>query len=249
MGGNWNYTHPSEIMAEMASLTPLYAGASFERLENYNTLQWPVHLGGTDEPVLYLNGFNFPDKKARFYPLQFREPSDEPSAEFDLFLNNGRQLEHFHEGNMTHRVAGIHEETPERYVEVSEELAVERQIESGRWVRLTSRYGSLRIKVLVTTRVVGKQVYLPLASEDGPVNVLTGSYTDSTTDTPAYKETAVKMQVLPERGSNPMKPLNFRYSGKPTPQMGVEVERKWKRADYRLPGSAGLVQIQVHATR
>jgi formate dehydrogenase major subunit len=79
--------------------------------------------------------------------------------------------------------------------------------------------------------------------------VLTGSYTDSTTDTPAYKETAVKMQVLPEKGSNPLKPLNFRYSGKPTPQMGVEVERKWKRADYRIPGSAGLVQIQGHSTR
>lgn len=249
LGGHWNYTHPSEIMAEMASLTPLYAGASFERLQNYNTLQWPVHADGTDEPTLYLNGFNFPDKKARFFPLKFREPSDAPSAEFDLFLNNGRQLEHFHEGNMTHRVPGIHEETPERYVEVSVELAQERQIESGRWVRLTSKYGSLRIKVLVTARVVGKQIYLPLASEEGPVNVLTGSYTDSVTDTPAYKETAVKMMVLPENGSNPLKPLNFRYSGKPTPQMGVEVERKWKRADYHEPGSPRLVQIQGHTTR
>ena len=249
LGARWSYNHPSEIMAEMASLTPLYAGASYERLENYNTLQWPVHPDGTDEPILYLNGFNFPDKKARFFPLSFREPSDAPSAEFDLFLNNGRQLEHFHEGNMTHRVAGIHEETPERYVEVSEELAQERQIESGCWVRLTSKYGSLRIKVLVTARVVGKQVYLPLASEEGPVNVLTGSYTDSTTDTPAYKETSIKMQVLPEKGTNPLKALNFRYSGKPTPQMGVEVERKWKRADYHLPGSPRLVQIQGHSTR
>jgi len=245
LGGNWSYSHPSEIMAEMASLTPLYAGASFERLENYNTLQWPVHPDGTDEPILYLNGFNFPDKKARFFPLKFREPSDAPSDEFDLFLNNGRQLEHFHEGNMTHRVPGINLETPERYVEVSEELARERHIESGHWVRLTSKYGSLKIKVLVTARVVGKQVYLPLASQEGPVNVLTGSYTDSSTDTPAYKETAVKMQVLPEKGTNPLRPLNFRYSGAPTPQTGVEVERKWKRADYRMPGSAKLVQIET----
>ena len=245
LGGNWSYSHPSEIMAEMASLTPLYAGASFERLENYNTLQWPVHPDGTDEPILYLNGFNFPDKKARFFPLQFREPSDAPSDEFDLFLNNGRQLEHFHEGNMTHRVPGINLETPERYVEVSEELARERHIESGHWVRLTSKYGSLKIKVLVTARVVGKQVYLPLASQEGPINVLTGSYTDSSTDTPAYKETAVKMQVLPEKGTNPLRPLNFRYSGAPTPQTGVEVERKWKRADYRMPGSTKLIQIET----
>jgi formate dehydrogenase major subunit len=68
---------------------------------------------------------------------------------------------------------------------------------------------------------------------------------DAVTNTPAYKETAVKLQVLPEQGSNPLHPLNFRYSGKPTPQPGVEVERKWKRKDYRMPGSRNLVQIQT----
>jgi formate dehydrogenase major subunit len=245
MGANWNYQHPSEIMAEMASLTPLYAGASFERLEGYNTLQWPVEPDGTDQPVLYLNGFAFPDNKARFYPVHFREPMEQPDADFDLFLNNGRLLEHFHEGNMTHRVEGINEETPERYLEVSPELAEERHLESGRWVRVTSRHGSLKIKVLVTTRVHGKQVYLPLLSQEGPVNILTGSHTDDATNTPAFKETAVKIQILPEKGSNPLKPLNFRYSGKPTPQNGVEVERKWKRKDYRMPAAEPLVQIQT----
>ena len=249
LGAKWNYTHPSEIMAEMASLTPLYAGASFDRLEGYNTLQWPVHPDGTDEPILYLNGFNFPDKKARFFPLPYRTPSESPDADFDLFLNNGRILEHFHEGNMTTRVAGIDEETPERWVEISPSLAAERDIASGRWVRLTSRYGSIRIKALVTSRVEGKQVYLPLLSQEGPVNVLTGSHTDTATDTPAFKETAVRMQVLPEMGTNPLMALNPRFSGKATPQTGVEVERKWKRADYRVPGSAKLVQIAGAPTR
>ena len=118
MGAKWNYTHPSEIMAECAALTPMYAGVLFERLEGYNTLQWPVTPDGIDSPTLYLQGFNFPDKKARFYPLTYRNPLESPDAEFDLFLNNGRLLEHFHEGNMTTRVHGIHEETPERYLEV-----------------------------------------------------------------------------------------------------------------------------------
>jgi formate dehydrogenase major subunit len=244
MGANWNYTHPSEIMAEMASLTPLYAGVSYERLEAYNTLQWPVAPDGTDQPVLYLNGFPFPDNKARLYPLDFREPDEALNEEFDLFLNNGRILEHFHEGNMTARVPGIHEETPERYLEISEEFSEERGIESGRWVRVTSRHGSLNIKVLVTSRVFGHQVYLPLLSQEGPVNILTGSHADAATNTPAYKETAVKIKLLPEQGTNPLKPLNPRFSGKPTPQSGVEVERKWKRADYRMPGSPKLVQIQ-----
>ncbi len=249
MGARWKYTHPAEIMAEMASMTPLYAGVSYDRLEGYNTLQWPVAADGIDSPVLYLDGFNFDDRKARLFPLAYREPMEAPDAEFDLFLNNGRLLEHFHEGNMTARVAGIHEQTPERYLEISPELASERDIDSGRWVRLTSRHGSLRIKVLVTARVTGKQVYLPLLSQEGPVNVLTGSHTDSATDTPAYKETAVRLQVLPERGSNPLKRLNFRYSGAPTPQNGVQVERKWKRADYHMPGAPVLVQIQSQPTR
>jgi formate dehydrogenase major subunit len=77
------------------------------------------------------------------------------------------------------------------------------------------------------------------------VNVLTSNNVDKDVHTPAYKETAVKLKVLDVApGVNPLRPLNFRYSGKPTPQRGVEVERKWKRADYRMPGEGpALVQI------
>jgi formate dehydrogenase major subunit len=245
MGAKWNYSHPSEIMAELASLSPIYGGVSYDRLEGYKTLQWPVATDGTDQPVLYLNGFPFPDNKARLYPLDFREPDEALDEDFDLFLNNGRMLEHFHEGNMTSRVAGIHEETPERYIEISEELSRERKIESGRWIRVTSRHGSLVIKVLVTSRVFGKQVYLPLFSQEGPINILTGSHADPATNTPAYKETAVRIKLLSEQGTNPLKPLNPRFSGKPTPQTGVEVERKWKRSDYHMPGTQELVQIRL----
>jgi formate dehydrogenase major subunit len=227
----------------MASLTPIFEGASFERLADYKTLQWPIAKDGSDQPILYLHGFPFPDNKARFYPVAFNEPTEAPDDNFDLFLNNGRILEHFHEGNMTLRVDGIREETPEKYLEISPELAKERNLESGRWVRVTSRHGLLNIKVLVTSRVHGKQVYIPHLSEDTPMNVLTGSHADTATNTPAYKETAVKIQALPEKGSNPLKPLNFRFSGKPTPQTGVEVERKWKRKDYKMPGTEKLVQI------
>jgi formate dehydrogenase major subunit len=243
MGANWSYAHPSEIMGELASLVPLYAGVRYDRLEGYQTLQWPVAEDGTGEPVLYLKGFAFPDKKARLYPVAFREPDEQPDNEYDLELNNGRLLEHFHEGDMTHRVAGIHLETPERFLEISPELARDRNIDSGQWVRVVSRHGELKVKVLVTDRVYGKQVCLPLTSQEGPINVLTGSHTDPATDTPAYKETSVRLEVLPEKGSNPLQPLNFRYSGRPTPQSGVEVERKWKRADYRMPGYQKLAQI------
>jgi formate dehydrogenase major subunit len=245
MGGNWKYTHPSQIMAEAASLTPLFAGVSYERLEGFNSLQWPVHADGTDTPLLFTDKFNFPDGKARFFPVTWIEPSEEVSSTYDLHLNNGRLLEHFEQGSMTRRTAGIHEITPNSFVEVSPELAEERGITSGRHVQLVSPYGRVRVQVLVSDRVQGKQLYMSLNSVDEPVNKLTSSHTDRQTHTPAFKETSVSMTVLPEQGENPLPRKNFRY-GTRTPTMGVEIERKWARADYHIPGSKPadkLVQI------
>ena len=244
LGANWQYQHPSEIYREVASLTPLFAGMSYERLEGFKSLQWPVASDGMDQPLLYAKQFAFPDGKARLFPLSLTEPTEQPSAEFDLHLNNGRLLEHFHEGNMTYRVDGIRKRTPDTFVEVSPELAEARGIQSGTWVQLTSPYGQVRVRALVTDRVHGKELYMPMNSTESPVNRLTSSHTDAVTHTPAYKEASVRLKVLPEVGENPLPRINHRF-GHPTPQNGVEVERKWKRPDYRVPGN-GLVQIQTN---
>jgi formate dehydrogenase major subunit len=89
---------------------------------------------------------------------------------------------------------------------------------------------------------------------DEAVNRLTSSHTDKATHTPAYKETSVHMKVLPQVDGvalkSPLPRTNSRF-GHPTPQTGVEVERKWKRADYHMPGSgpvSQLVQIQTKTT-
>src|SRR6266436_247695 len=145
MGADWKYQHPSEVMDEIASLTPLFAGVNYKRLEGYKSLQWPVAADGTDEPLLYTNGFAFPDGKGRLFPVTWIGPTDSPNAEFDLHLNNGRLLEHFHEGNLTFRTDGIREKAPDTFVEVSPQLAEERGIQSGTWVQLVSRYGKVRV--------------------------------------------------------------------------------------------------------
>ena len=67
MGFDWNYSHPSEIMDEIARLTPSYSGVSYERLEGFNSLQWPVAPDGIDQPTLYLDGFNFDNKRAKLF--------------------------------------------------------------------------------------------------------------------------------------------------------------------------------------
>jgi formate dehydrogenase major subunit len=245
LGAGWNYQHPSDVMDEIASLTPMFAGVNYERLEGYKSLQWPVAADGADEPLLYTKRFNFPDGKARLFPLVWREAPEQPDAEFNLHLNNGRLLEHFHEGNLTYRSPGIKEKTPDTFVEVSPELAAARGIQSGSLVQLTSRYGRLRVKAVVTDRVHNGELYMPMNSTGNPVNLLTGSHTDPATHTPAYKETTVNLKVLNEKGENPLPRTNSRF-GKPTPQKGVEVERKWKRPDYTMPGNGngnGLVNI------
>jgi formate dehydrogenase major subunit len=242
LGANWNYNHPSEIYREIARLTPMFAGVTYERLEGYKSLQWPVAEDGSDQPLLYTKQFFFPDGKAKLFPLSSKEAIERTNEEFDLHLNNGRLLEHFHTGTMTYASPGITLDTPDTFVEVSPDLAKVRGLSNGAWVKLISRYGEVRVRVLVTDRVSGRELYMPMNSSTSPINRLTSSHTDQPTHTPAYKETSVKMTNLDDQGENPLPRGNSRW-GNPTPQTGVEVVRKWKRADYRAPGS-GLVQIQ-----
>src|SRR5699024_10959242 len=127
LGYDWEYEHPSEIMDESAALTPSFAGVSYDRLEGYGSLQWPVDKDGTDSPLLYVEGFPFPDGKARLYTLDFEIDYD-TSYEYYLHVNNGRVLEHFHEGNMTYKSPGLKDKLPTTFLEVAPDLAKERGI-------------------------------------------------------------------------------------------------------------------------
>lgn len=233
MGANWNYKHPSEIMAEAASLSPLFAGVSYEKLEDFNSQLWPVKPDGEGTPVLFTDRFAFPDGKARLVCVEWKKPMFKVTKEFDLHLNNGRLLEHFHEGNMTYKVPGITHKVPNPWVEVSPELAKEKDIKDGALVRLSSPYGEVEVRVLVTDRVKGKELYLTMNSskDHQSVNRLTSSYHDDTTHTPNYKEMSVKMEILEREGEPPLPPVNYRFGHK-KPQIGVRVEDKWKRDDW-----------------
>jgi formate dehydrogenase major subunit len=107
----------------------------------------------------------------------------------------------------------------------------------------------VKTQILVTDRVTGRDLYMPINSSTRRMNALTSNATDKDTHTPAYKEVSVNLEVLPETGMTPLPATNHRY-GHPTPQMGVEVERKWNRSDYRLPGSRdGGKLVQIEAAR
>ncbi|MDR7072374.1 formate dehydrogenase subunit alpha [Fictibacillus barbaricus] len=245
LGAGWNYKHPSDIMEEAAQLAPLFAGVSYERLEGYKSLQWPVAPDGTDTPVLFTDGFPFDDRKAKLHPVDWTEPK-EFGEEYDIHVNNGRLLEHFHEGNMTYKSEGITSKTPNTFLEISHDLAKERGIKDGTLVRLSSPYGSVKVHCLITDRVKGKEVYLPMNdSGEASINLLTSSYSDKDTDTPAYKETSAKLEILQVEGVNPLPKINFRY-GNPQPQIGVAVDKKWARKDYIFPGDVVKKERKQH---
>jgi formate dehydrogenase major subunit len=255
LGAAWNYESPGDVMAEAATLAPLFAGVSYERLEGYQSLLWPVAADGTDTPLLYTERFATGDGKANLVPVNYITPL-QATEEYDLLLNNGRLLEHFHEGNMTDKSKGIQQKVPTTFLEVSPELAAERGLQDGAFVRLESPYGAVRLNVLVTDRVRGNELYLPMnsVSDETAVNLLTGSHRDVRTNTPAYKQTYVKMQVLRPRGESPLPRVNSRF-GTRNPQRGVEVHRKWRRGDYRPLDEAtqeflgGVIHGQTHSNR
>ncbi|WP_338447703.1 formate dehydrogenase subunit alpha [Niallia oryzisoli] len=232
MGANWNYQHPSEIMDEAAKLAVFFAGVSYERLEGFTSQVWPVKADGTDTPLLFKDKFGFQDGKARLVPVEWTEPF-EPGEDYDLHLNNGRLLEHFHEGNMTYKSEGLTHKVPHPWLEISLELAKERGLEDGALVGLTSPYGHVEVRVMVTDRVKGNELYLPMNSAEDleAVNRLTSSYHDIVTHTPAYKEMGVKMEVIESKGEPPLPKHNHRF-GNRTPQISVKVEEKWQRSDY-----------------
>ena len=234
-GHDWGYEHPGDIMDEIAGCTPDFAGVSYDRLEGYDSLVWPVEEDGTDTPLLYRERFHFDDDKARFHPVEWTEPTNQTDEEFDLHLNNGRVLEHFHEGNLTYKTPGIDQKISDTFVEVAPALAAERNLEEGDWVRLTSAHGSLKTRVVISEEVHGDELYMPVNSSEERVNILSSSEHDPVVFTPAYKEIAVKMEPIGERGPSPMPRTNPKY-GNPQPQIGVQVEKKWARDDYEFPG-------------
>ncbi len=232
MGFDWNYTHPSEIMEEISQVAPMFSGVTYERLEGYKSLQWPVAPDGTDSPLLYKDEFHFPDGKAKMYPVTWKGYLD-VDKEYDVYLNSGRLLEHFHEGTETYLSPGIKEITPNTFVEVSAELAKKKGITTGDLIKITSRSGMIKTPALITDRVKGNEIYVPMNDRgDQAVNILTGRTVDPDSGTSAYKDIPVKLEIVKgKKSDSPLPKNNFRW-GKPVAQKGVLVQEKWKRKDY-----------------
>lgn len=237
LGANWNYNHPSEIMDEVARLCPIFAGVSYSRLEGFNSLLWPVNENGVDTPILYTNSFDTPDGKAILYPLSWKPPELKDEVH-RIIVNTGRILEHFHVGNMTGNVGGLRRKVPETFVEVSKELSAKYNINNGDLILVKSKFGGEIIaRALVTTRVQGDEIFIPLFASDPSkgVNVITGNVIDKDSGTPGYKDTPVLIEKIGEGNrESPLPMNNWRFHiHERRRQIGIEVQKKWMREEFK----------------
>jgi len=188
----FDFTDPSQIMEEIASLTPSYGGISYERLEN-GGLQWPCptqeHPG---TPVLYTEAFT--RGRGRFMPLEYKPPAELPDASYPLILTTGPSLFHFHTGTRTRKVKGLNILQGEDLVGINPENAQVLGIADGDAVKVVSPRGEVVAKVKVTGSTPVGTVFMTLNFAESPTNLLTNPALDPVSRMPEYQYCAVRVE-------------------------------------------------------
>ncbi len=193
MGLEWTYTHSSEIMDEVARLTPSFAGVSHARLDQAGSLQWPVNAANPDgSPVMHVDGFV--RGKGKFVVTDYVPTDEKTGPRFPLLLTTGRILSQYNVGAQTRRTENTiwH---PEDLLEMHPTDAENRGLKDGDWVRLVSRTGETTLRAVVTDRVAPGVVYTTFHHPATQANVVTTEYSDWATNCPEYKVTAVQIMA------------------------------------------------------
>ncbi len=196
MGLDWNYAHPSEIMDEIARLTPSFKGVSFDRLDQEGSLQWPVNDAAPDgSPIMHIDGFV--RGKGKFVVTDYVPTDEKTGPRFPLLLTTGRILSQYNVGAQTRRTDNVlwHEED---LLEIHPVDAENRGVKDGDWIKLASRAGETTLRATVTERVAPGVVYTTFHHPLTQANVVTTDYSDWATNCPEYKVTAV--QISPSNG-------------------------------------------------
>ena len=193
LGMNWSYTNPSEIMDEIARLTPSFAGVSYEKLDQDGSVQWPCNDASPDGmPIMHINGFA--RGKGKFVITEYVATDEKVGPRFPLLLTTGRILSQYNVGAQTRRTENSrwHEED---VLEIHPHDAEERGVRDGDWVKVQSRAGETTLRALVTERVAPGVVYTTFHHPTTQANVVTTDNSDWATNCPEYKVTAVQISV------------------------------------------------------
>ena len=192
MGYRMVYGSPGDVMEEIASLTPIYGGIHYNRLDGEG-LQWPCpdrdHQG-----TKFLHEGRFARRRGRFHAVEYKPPAENPDEDYPLLLTTGRQLQHFHSGTMTRRSGVLDTLVPECLVEINPVDASRLRVQDGDRVRVVSRRGEIISNVKVTGRTPEGSVFIPFHFSEAAANVLTNAALDPLSKIPELKVCAVRLE-------------------------------------------------------
>jgi len=193
MGVPFSYSDPSLIMDEIASVTPVYGGINFHRLETED-LQWPCpHSDHPGTP--YLHKDRFSRGKGLFHPVDFIPPAEQPSREYPFILSTGRMLYHYHTGTMTRRSEALNTFAPDAYAEVSPEDMTALGALEGTVLTVTTRRGEITVPAKVSSRVPAGVIFIPFHFHESPANRLTNDALDPVSKIPEFKVSACRIAL------------------------------------------------------
>jgi formate dehydrogenase major subunit len=221
LGYPMNYTHPREIMAEVAALTPTFAGVSYDKLDRLGSLQWPCNDRAPEgTPTMHVG--EFVRGKGRFYVTEYVPTDERTTARYPLILTTGRVLTQYNVGAQTRRTANVVWHDEDR-LEIHPGDAETRGIADGDWVGVASRAGETVLRATVTARVHPGVVYTTFHFPESGANVITTDNSDWATNCPEYKVTAVEV-VKVDQPSEWQRRFreNDRHQRKMTPRADVD---------------------------
>jgi len=194
MGYPMRYAHPSEIMEEIARLTPSLAGVSYARLEQADGLQWPVPAA--DHPgTALMHVDRFPRGRARFVPVEYLPPGESPSETYPFVLITGRTLHHYNCGSQTRRTDILRLVNAD-VLEMHPEDAARLHLQDGESVRLVSARSAAVLPVAVSERVQPGQLFTSFHFPTSAVNALLSSSADESSKCPEYKVSTVRVEKM-----------------------------------------------------
>ncbi|MCA9935934.1 MAG: molybdopterin-dependent oxidoreductase [Anaerolineales bacterium] len=192
---DWSYADEAEIFAEMAALTPQYAGMSHARLEQ-DGLQWPCPT--SEHPgTAVLHAGTFARGKGLFQAVNYVTPAEEVDDDYPYILSTGRILFHWHGGTMSRRSPGLDAIAPEAEVEIHPDDGEQLGIAHGDLVQVSSRRGQVVAAARLTRRSPAGTVFMTFHYAEAATNLLTIDAVDPTAKIPEYKVCAVKVEALP----------------------------------------------------
>jgi formate dehydrogenase major subunit len=196
LGCPMNYSHPSQIMDEIARLTPSFRGVSYARLDQLGSLQWPCNERAPEgTPTMHVD--QFVRGKGFFALTEFIPTQERANRRFPLLLTTGRILSQYNVGAQTRRTANSTWH-PEDVLEIHPHDAQERGVAEGDWVGIQSRVGNTVLRARISERVRPGVVYTTFHHPLSGANVITTDNSDWATNCPEYKVTAVQVSRVTE---------------------------------------------------